>query len=153
MPFFKSTYNILKKPDEDEVFNPNWMDSNKLVLPPTKPWDYKKEMTIEDVDIWEVLVEQGGGVGIYASWCPYAEFYMVTTGSELSKQWLGYLNGVPYNYNDRSWETYYGAGAQQQVKKRAKELNLPLNITSVWVDETDMWLYQNPEKNKKLIIN
>ena len=152
MPFFKSTYNILKKPDEDEVFNPNWMDSDKVVMPPTKPWDYKKEMTIEDVDIWEVLAECGGGTGIYAAWYPYAEFYLITTGSDFRNQWSAGLNGASYNYMDKFWETYYGAGAQKQVKQRAKELNLSLNNYEIWVEEDDMWLYQKPEKNKLLII-
>ena len=49
MPFFKSTYNILKRPDEDEVFDPNWMDSDTLKLPKHKEWDYGRQMYIEDV--------------------------------------------------------------------------------------------------------
>jgi hypothetical protein len=150
MPFFKSTYNILKKPDEDEVHNNNWFDTPFLQLPPSSPWDYKREMKIEDVDIWEVLVEQGGGLGIYAAWCPYAEFYLITTGPNLKNQWHGKLNGITYNYNDKFWETYYGSEAQQKVKQRAKELSLPLNNFNIWVDEQDMWLYQKPEK--KIII-
>ena len=77
MPFFKSTKDILKSPWEDELFNPNWMDSDKLVLPPSKEWDYSRELSIEDVDIWEVISEMSGPSGIYASWLPYAEFYII----------------------------------------------------------------------------
>lgn len=151
MPFFKSTYNILKKPDEDEVHNDNWFDTPFLQLPPSVPWDYKKEMKIEDVDIWEVLVEESGGLGIYASWNPYAEFYLIKTGFNYKNQWLGYWKNNLTNYTDVFIETYYGAGAQIKVKQRAKELNLPLNNFNVWIDEEDMWLYKKPEI-KKIII-
>ncbi len=50
---FKSTQNIFK--DLQEYFDPNWMDSNSLILPPKKEWDYKRPMQIEDVDLWEVI--------------------------------------------------------------------------------------------------
>jgi hypothetical protein len=129
MPFFKSTYNILKTPWEDEVFNENWMDSDKLYLPPKYDWDYSRQLKIEDVDIWEVIYEQGGGIGIYASWCPYAEFYMVRVGWELE------MNG-------HGIETYYGKGAQKQVQKRMKQLNITFSTNDVWVREEEMWLYE-----------
>ena len=146
---FKSTYTILKNPGYDEAHNPNWFDSPFLQTPPSYPWDYKREMQIEDVDIWEILVEEGGGLGIYAAWCPYAEFYLITTGSDLRNVWIdGNLT-----YNDRHWETYYGAGAQKQVQKRAKELNLNLPTFKVWVDDNDMWLHTKQDNYKTLIIS
>lgn len=121
MPIFKSTYNILKRPDEDEVFNPNWMDSNTLILPPKKDWDYKREMVIEDVNIWEVIFEQGGGASVYASWDPYAEFYLII-----------YQNQI---------ETFYGQGAQKRLIKFLKDKNIPFNLNTIWVDNEKMWLY------------
>jgi hypothetical protein len=143
MPFFKSTYNILKKPDEDEVHNDNWFDTPFLQLPPSPKWDYKREMKVEDVDIWEVLTEQGGGLGVYAAWCPYAEFYLITSGSNLNNSWYGNLNGIEYNYNDRTIETYYGPGSQDIVRKRAEELGIVLGNFNIWVEDNDMWLYLN----------
>ena len=149
MPIFKSTYNILKKPDEDEVFNLNWFDSDTLQLPPSPKWDYQREMVIEDVDIWEVLVQNGGGLGVYAAWCPYAEFYLITTGSDTRNQWLGNLGEAIYSYNDVFWETYYGPGAQKVVNKRAYELGLNLTVSQTWVEEEDMWLYTEQDKHEK----
>jgi hypothetical protein len=140
MPFFKSTYNILVRPDADEVFNQNDMDNPKsLGLPPKKDWDYARELQIEDVDIWEVLYERGGGYGVYASWSPYAEFYMIRTG--YSAQLMGV--GI---------ETYYGPMAEKQMYKRAKELSMHLPLNKIWVEPEDMWLYQKPEEPKKLIL-
>lgn len=138
MPFFKTTHNILTEPWNDELFDPNWMDSDKLKLPPSSPWTYDREMRIEDVDIWEVLYQASGGFGVYAAWMPYAEFYMITKG---------------WTYNGSLIiESHYGAGAQEEVKKRAKSLKIKLNETKFWVEPEDMWLYTDKEKSKKTIV-
>jgi hypothetical protein len=123
---FRSTANIFK--DFNEVFEDKWAQSNIVMTPPTKPWDYSRELQIEDVDIWEVIYEQGGGIGIYASWSPYAEFYLVRRG--LGREVLGF-----------GLETYYGAGAQKQVQKVIEEMGLPIASKEMWVEPEYMWLY------------
>jgi hypothetical protein len=138
MPFFKTTKNILTIRWEDELFDPNWMDSDKLVLPPKVDWDYSRELKIEDVDIWEVLYEQGGGLGFYAAWSPYAEFYMIT---------LPLLNVIPNRI-----ETYYGPLASEKVYNRAKDFNINLVKNKIWVEEEDMWLFKKPEAPKLILI-
>jgi len=149
MPFFKSTYNILKRVDHDEVFNPNWMDSDTLVLPPKTDWDYNREMFIEDVDIWEVLYEATNGIGIYVSWSPYAEFYMITNGIDYKNEPFFIDNQIYWNKNI---ETYYAQGAQEKVFKRAKELGVNLGVHKTWVDDEDLWLYQSYVPKKTIII-
>lgn len=127
MPMFISTHNIFVDVDGDEVFNPNWMDSNTVVLPPKTDWDYQRDLKLEDVNIWEILYQGSGGVAVYASWDPYAEFYLIRSG------WANELkNGI---------ELYYGVGAQKHVKKRIQELNLPIPNHKIWVEPEDMWLY------------
>lgn len=121
---FKSTQNIFK--DFGEVFESKWMDSNKLETPPNPEWDYSRELNIEDVDIWEVIYEQGGGIGVYAAWCPYAEFYLVRSG------WWNIPNDI---------ETYYGPGSDFKVQKRMKELGIPFSTLDKWVEPEEMWLY------------
>ena len=123
---FKSTHNIFS--DFNEVFDPNWMDSNTIITPPKKNWDYKRPMQIEDVDIWEVIYEIGKTVGVYASWSPYAEFYMIRVGWFLEQQGYGA-------------ETYYGAGAMKKLIKRMDEMKIPYATNKVFVDPEDMWLY------------
>ena len=59
---WKSTANIFL--DFGEVFESKWMDSNKIETPPHPEWDYSSELQIDDVDIWEVIYEQGGGGGV-----------------------------------------------------------------------------------------
>lgn len=134
---FKTTHNIFK--DFAEYFDPNWMDSDTLILPPKKEWDYKRPMKIEDVNLWEVIYEAGGGFGVFASYDPYAEFYMVRVGWELENKAYGA-------------EIYYGPGAQKKVLKRAKELNIPLVTSPIWVEPEDMWLYQPAEVKASTLI-
>ena len=86
-------------------------------------------MQIEDVNLWEVIYEQGGAVGVYASWDPYAEFYMVRVGWFLEQQGYGA-------------EMYYGPGALKTVKKRMNELGIPYTTNQIWVEPEDMYLYQ-----------
>lgn len=135
MPLFKTTYNILKKPWEDELYDENWNDSNKLIVPKSDGnWDYGRPLTIDDIDIWEILYEAGGSNGVYAAYSPYAEFYMIRVGWHLESQGYGI-------------ETYYGPGADADVQRRCKELKIPLPTYNEWVEPEDMWLYTKPEPN------
>lgn len=137
MPFFKTTNNIFKTPWEDELFNPNWMDSNKIVLPPKVNWDYSRELQIEDIDIWEQIYYESGGLALYAAWSPYAEFYLITHR---------FFANTP-----NSIETFYGPNSGEKAYIRAKELGMHIKLNKVWVDDKDMWLYQSPD-SKKLIL-
>ena len=132
---FKSTKTILKDPAHDEVFDHHFIETDKPYTPPTKEWDYSRELTIDDVDIWEVIWESAGGRAVYASWRPYAEFYMIRTGWYLQSQGKGV-------------ETYYGPGSQNLVIKRMVELGYPVHMFNTWVDDDKQWLYQNPDPNK-----
>ena len=123
MPFFKTTYNIFK--DKGEYFDPNWMDSDTLVLPPQTQWDYQRPMQIEDVDLWEVIYE--AQYSIYASWSPYAEFYMILP---------------TVSYGTSGVELYYGAGANKKVLQRMKDFNFFIPNNKIWVEPEDMWLYE-----------
>jgi hypothetical protein len=141
MPQFKTTYNILTSTDKDELWNQNWMDSDKVILPPKTDWDYKREMTVEDVDIWEVMSIGQGGVGVYAAWQPYAEFYLVITGFD-TRNAPRIIDGV--SVDSKKIETYYGQGAQRKVYKRAKELGIDLAVYKTWVPDDNAWIYSDP---------
>jgi hypothetical protein len=141
MPTFKSTYNIFLAVDEDEVFNPNWMDSNSVVVPPGRDWDYSRELDIDDIDIWEVIYEAGGGWGVYAAWDPYAEFYLITTGANPKYTKAAVNKNGAVNYTDKFYETFYGKGAQKKVQKRMKELKIPFVTNEVYVGNEYAWLF------------
>ncbi len=121
MPFFRTTHNIFV--DKGEYFNADWFDSDTLVLPPKLDWDHKKELQIEDIDLWEVILEYSAGIRLYAAWQPYAEFYLLTD-----------------SYN--TIETYYGKGALKTVIKRLNELEISHSLNKIWIEPEDMWLYE-----------
>jgi hypothetical protein len=105
------------------------MDSDKMILPPKRDWDYSKDMEISDVDVWEVIYQASGGIGVYAAWSPYAEFYMITDRFTSSS-------------NDPSITTLYGKGAYKEVAKIMKERKIPFSLNQYWVDEDKMWIYE-----------
>jgi hypothetical protein len=117
MPVFRTTAQIFAHLGE-EVWSPDWSNYNTVQLPPTKPWDYQRDMTIEDVEIWEVIQEGGNGMGIYASWLPFAEFYMVMINWDMA--------------------FFYGKGAQREMLKFIKERGVKdLPMYSVLVTDED----------------
>lgn len=103
MPIFKTNQDIFKTLGE-EVFNPNWNNYDTVQLPPNPLWDNSRELQVEDVDIWEVIYEGGGGNALYAAWCPYAKFFMLR-----------------HNFNI---ETYYGDDGEKRLEKRLKDLKI-----------------------------
>lgn len=125
MPFFKTTKNIFV--DFGEYFDENWFDSDSICLPPKEEWDYKRELLIEDVDIWETIYEENS-FGVYASWSPYAEFYLIKPSYHMLESGL-------------EVETFYGKTANARLKKRLLDFNIRLPEYTIWVDPKDLWLY------------
>ena len=125
--FFKSSYNIFVKPDEDEVYNNDWANLPFIQNPVNEKWDYQRELQIEDVNIWEQIYYESGGLALYAAWDPLAEFYMITHKF--------------FMHTPNSIETFYGPMAGERAYKRALELGMPIFKNQVWVEPEDMWLY------------
>ena len=117
-----------------EYFDSNWMDSNVVVTPDTKEWDYKRELKLEDVNLWEVIYESTY-IGVYASWDPYAEFYMITSPQQ-----------------GRIIDTFYGAGSQVKVKNKLRYYNVYLSSQKIWVEPEEMWLYSPIKPNTLLSL-
>jgi hypothetical protein len=127
MSIFKTNRDIFVAPWEDELFDSNWMDSDKIIFPPKIDWDYSRELQIEDVDIWEQIYYASGNFALYASWSPYAEFYLIT---------------LPPWHKGEKIETFYGPKAGKKAYKRAIELGMPIFLNKIWVEPEDMWLYE-----------
>ena len=139
MPQFRSTHNIFKEPNKDNLHDDNWFDSDKPIYPPTFDWDYQRPMTIEDVAIWEMIWYASGGKALYVSWCPYAEFYMITHEQII--------------HDNGNVELFYGPMAMENAYKRARQLGMDIHLNKVWVDDKDMWLHvPPPPEDKKIII-
>jgi hypothetical protein len=91
MPRWKTTQNLLSVKNDGEYFDENWMDRNTLFLPPHPKWSAERPIRFEDVDLWEVISEWTGLGGIYAAWCPYAEYYIVMKDWKIIVEFEGYM--------------------------------------------------------------
>jgi hypothetical protein len=123
MPQFRETSAIFTD-QKTNIFDKDWDIVNKpAFFPPNSDWDYQRDMMIEDVNIWEVILEQSDGPSLYAAWDPYAEFYMIVDEVSMSVEY------------------FYGSKSSQKVFKRMKELGQNLAVSKAWVEPEDMWLY------------
>ena len=112
---FKKTQEILflQSLDVLEVKN------QSAQLPPQLDWNYTREPTLKDIDVWEEIYRQPGNIGIYAAWSPYAEFYMIVYELFL---------GTGYEI-----ETFYGSNAAEDIFKKAKSLDIHLEIQKIYI--------------------
>ena len=127
MPFYKTTKNIFV--DYDEHFDQNWMDQNSVYIPPNRKWDYKEELKLEHIDLWEVIWESD--FSVYAAYDPYAEFYLL-------KYPLRFMEEKP---ELPPYETFYGKLAQQRLMNHLSQWNIELPINKLWVEDNELWLY------------
>ena len=76
-------------------------------MPKQIPWDGNRPIRFEDVDLWEVITEMSGPIGVYAAYQPYAEYYIVTRHWKVWQEFEGYManerleqflinNNIPY---------------------------------------------------------
>lgn len=104
---WKTTANLVGVTADGEVFDENWMDSSVLAMPPHPEWGEQRPPRFEEIDIWEVICEWSGLSGVYAAWCPYAEYYIVMDQWQITEEFAGpnanarleqYLvaNNIPY---------------------------------------------------------
>lgn len=88
MPRFKTKYNVFE--NIDELFSEEIAKENGGVyIPETWDWDDSSPISISDVIIWECLYEESGLSGIYCSWAPYSEFYIITQNQVVIKEFSG----------------------------------------------------------------
>jgi hypothetical protein len=118
--FFKTTADIFNTPSvvyEDYA--------SKGILPPTSNWTYERELTIEEVDLWEIVYDLPCYLSVYASYCPYANFFLLVPGVYMKEK----MSDI---------ETYYGIDAQKRVYLRCKQLGINLELNDVYIDEKFM---------------
>ena len=134
MPRWKSTEQILNLSKDGEVFDENWMnyDSIYQYLPPNPEWKENRPIKFEDVDIWEVLFEWAGLSGVYAAWCPYSHYFVVTDHWTIVKE-------------------FWGIQGEKDLQKYLAEIGVSFSTNKIWVDEDVVQHYINPTENKLII--
>ena len=134
MPRWKTTENILYPEKDGEYFDENWMNYNSIYqyLPPNPLWNEERLIRFEDVDIWEVISERGGISGVYAAWCPYAHYFIVTN------QW-------------RIVAEFWGIEGEKKLIEYMKNNDMYFSINKVWIDDNHIDSYANPIENKIIL--
>jgi hypothetical protein len=105
----------------EEIFSSMWNLSNSTVntVPLRKEWLNQTEINIDDVEMWEEIYHIPGGLGIYAAWSPYCEFYIIV-----------------HYFFDKTLEfieVEQGIDAWKRVLDRAKSFGIDLPVNKIWV--------------------
>lgn len=103
----------------DQIFSDMWaMEVNNFnITSNPQYWNQDRYMILEDVNVWEEIEYVPGCFGIYVSWDPYAEFYLV-----VFNQFLNAPNGV---------QIFSGKEAANNVALLAKKLGCHLNFSKI----------------------
>jgi hypothetical protein len=109
----KSTHEILTMP---------WKESTNCIpiggkIPPT--WKGNTPLTINDIHFWEELYHEPGNIGVYISWSPYEEFYMIAYNLFATQ---------PFGT-----KTFYGSNAALEVVNTLSKLRIDLPINKIWI--------------------
>ena len=118
MPRWKTTNNILIPSNDGEHFDENWMNYSSIhqYMPPNPLWKENRPIKFEDVDLWEVLFEWSGLSGVYAAWCPYAPYFIVTSKWKIIGE-------------------YWGIEGEKKLQQYLTENNINFSLNKIWVDE------------------
>jgi hypothetical protein len=73
MPIFKNTLDILTNPWSYE-----FSCENSRTPPKTNDWNMERNITVDDVILWEQLYYEPGNIGVYVAYRPYADCYLIT---------------------------------------------------------------------------
>mgnify|MGYP001187763548 CR=1 FL=1 len=109
----------------DSIINNVWGDElgGKYELNTGSPiasyeeWDYTKSVDISKVKIWEQLYHEPGNIGLFASWNPYIECYIIVY--------------YPFIKSNNGIIVYYGKDSCYDVSAVMKELSLNFDIFKI----------------------
>jgi len=100
----------------DEIFQSGWENLSEPQIFPTRTpakWPSHKKLTLEEVKIWEQIYHRPGAIGVYASWDPYEDFYIITHNLHL---------------NSRFIEEYQGQSAVDDVIDRCRNFGVEIQF-------------------------
>lgn len=116
MTAYKTTAHILANPYERM---PDNLDSGFEYYKVDKNLTLDSPPSISDIKMWEQLYYESGVVGIYVSYDPKIEFYMITYNVFIDKE-----KGI---------ETFFGSNAVEELVSRANKLGIDLPVVTEYV--------------------
>ncbi len=104
----------------NEILNNPWGEiSTEDILYQRTPstWASDTPLKIKNVKKWEEIYYSPGAFGVYVSWEPYAEFYIITHNLHLDESFI---------------EVFQGASAVDDVIERCKRfgINIDYNVVN-----------------------
>jgi hypothetical protein len=107
----------------DSIISNGWgdYDNGNVIFNQSPPifdqWDYDFPLEIKDVKIWEQLYHEKGIFGLFVSWNPYIEFYLLVFYTIENK--------------DKKFKTFYGPDACYEVKKILENYKIDLELNDI----------------------
>ena len=134
MPRWKLSEQILNYKNNVEFFDESWMNYDSIFdyMPEPVKWKESRQIKFEDVQIWEIISEVSGPIGVYAAWQPYAPYFIVTKKYSIDKE-------------------FWGTKGEEDLQKYVVKYGICLPKNTIWVDSEDMYLYEN-KISQKIII-
>lgn len=80
----------------DEILNNPWGELSKDPIYPERTplkWFPNQDLKLYNIKEWEEILYIEGVVGVYVSWDPYEEFYILTHNQHLSKKYIEIYQG------------------------------------------------------------
>jgi hypothetical protein len=116
MLIVRSTHDILNQPWKLD-FSSYTRPTNTKIPP---GWNQDREMVVNDVSFWEQIYYAPGSLGIYVSWSPYTEFYMIVYNL--------------FSHLDQGIQTFSGPDAAEQVSRQAAIFGIELPSKNIWIN-------------------
>jgi hypothetical protein len=100
----RSTHEILNNP-RDEI-------TPVKIITSQIPKKNNSKISFDDVVMWEEIFYEGGNIGVYAAWSPYADFYIIVHNLFLS--------------NSDGIETFFGNEALDDLYNRLSDFDIDI---------------------------
>jgi hypothetical protein len=102
----------------EKILSSSWNKDKNEVFPLRTParWLGSVSLEFDDIKLWEEIFYQPGLIGVYASWDPYEEFYIIVHLLHLDKQFI---------------ETFVGEAASNLVVERCKLFGIELSYNEI----------------------
>jgi hypothetical protein len=105
----------------EQILSSSWNENKNEVFPLRTParWFGTTPPGLDDIKLWEEIFYQPGLIGVYVSWEPYEEFYIIVHLLHLDKQFI---------------EVFYEDDAVDRVLERCKYFNIMLPSKEIFVE-------------------
>ena len=100
-----------------EPLDGDFIPNTSSPVPSYDDWDYSQCVDIKDIKLWEQLYHDPGNIGLFVSWKPYIECYILVY--------------YPFINSAEGIIMYYGNDACYDVSVIMKELSINFEVSKI----------------------